>query len=369
MPNTITWSNLEHIFTATGPVYFKGIVQTYFRESPFLALIQQKGNIEKVSVSGPTVVQRLRYGGNTTVGWRSTRGEVPIEEQSMLTTAAWNWGSLTGAVTFYDEDLHDNMGEAQLVDLVQVTLDQLADTIKNKIASAILQGTSGDPDPSANEQVSARILGLKDAVTTGGGTSTNPANIARPATYGGLTDVDLGGQIAGLNQGAWSAAIVAGTSQAADIPKNLRALVNRCTWGTVKPDFLLAPLEIYEAYESSMVNNIRYVTLNVGDTSFEGLAVRGIPLIFDRLMTGITSVPTGWSGSATESSTTHRVYAIRAADWKWVFDPQWDMQNGLEPNWRIPEDGFRRTRLLCIRSQLICVNRTTQGLLYGQGLA
>lgn len=115
-----------------------------------------------------------------------------------------------------------------------------------------------------------------------------------------------------------------------------------------------------------MDSNIRYTDVQVGDAVINAVVFRGKPLVFDRHITSITATPSGsggiaWSGT-NDTASTHRIYMLNTKYWEFHFDSEWNMDNAIEKQWRIPVDQFKRTKLIALRGQLITRQRRYQSV-------
>lgn len=344
MASTLTWSNLNTIFTATGPAYLRGkMEEIVFEAHPFLEKIRANGNIKDSTTPGVKLVKRIRVGTNPTIALRSTRDIVPVADTETMTTAQFNWGSLTGSVSFFDEDLHDNMGEAQMVDLIQPALDQAVDTWTEIISRCLIDTTSANS--------AFQILGLKDAVADG--------SIVRPPDYGGLTPALYPG---------WASAVTA-SNGLASLVDDLNHVYNSASYGSKQPDMVWTTQRGEELYRSAMDTNIRYTDTATGDGTINAVTFRGKPVLFDRELTIQTATPTTvgggstWTAGTNDTASTHRFYLLNSKFWDWNFDSQWNLENAIEKQWRIPTNQFNRAKLIAIRCQLVCTQRRYQGLL------
>lgn len=343
MPSDIAYDNLNTLAVATLPKYVRGKVEdVVFDANLFLDMIRKNGKItDYKDGTGKQLVQHIRIGRNSTVANRSMKDKVPQAEQETMTNAAWDWGSMTGSITFFDVDLHDNMGKQQLIDILQTEVDVMIDTWAERMSKNILQETSADS--------AFQFLGLKDAVSDGTRIS--------PATYGSLSRATYPG---------WAAVVQNNAGVLENLIDDLNTAYDTASYGGIQPDFVLTTQLGVNLARRAMGPGMRYTDFQTGELTINGVTFRGKPMAFDRFLTSITSTPSGsgsiaWSGT-TDTASTNRFYLLNTKYWEFHFDANWNMENAIESGWRIPTDEYSRSKLMAIRGQLICKQPRYQAL-------
>jgi hypothetical protein len=154
-------------------------------------------------------------------------------------------------------------------------------------------------------------------------------------------------------------------STLANLPDDLDNAFNSATYGSQQPDLILTDQKGEELLRAGMGTNLRYTDFKIGDVTINKVVFRGVPVLFDRHLTGITATPTGtgltWSGT-NDTATTHRYYLLNSNTFHFVWDSEWNMNSAVESGWRIPVDQFARVKLCCLRGQFFCDQRRYNSL-------
>ncbi len=365
---SLPMDNLNQTLASSGPAYLqRKVVNLYKKGSPFFAMVHEKNKIQQPRKVGRTLILPLAVGNNKTFRARSTRTPIPVREQDYIRTAEFPWSSHTGSVTFFEEDVHDNMDDAQIIDIVQTALDVTAVTIVEYMNRQLVRGIS---HPTNRFE----ILGLTDAVAAGG---VDGQTAVRPLTYGGIAhdDADY------INYRG----LVRNSSGYANLVPDLRRTFNNATWGAEKPNLIMTDEVGFDIYEGKMTGDIRHTDLKIGDVTFQSLQFRGTPVVFDRdvgpptwwdideedvetesVSLGTDTLVTGAqdTGAAIAgASTTHRYWLLNTDTFRWVFDPKWTIENAIQRDARVPYDQLSWVRLVVIRSQFVCLDRRKNAVL------
>ena len=358
LQSSLAWSHLNTYLASIGPVYAEGLIETHFKKHPLMAMLKAVGNVKEYDDGGDQIIVRLAIGENPTLKFRSPYADPPLQKNETVTQAAFRWGTLTGAVTFFDADLKKNMRRGKLIDLVEPAIKQAFNTVDKRISWAIGQGMS-DIDTSSGTAATMAdtaadiVLGLRDAIA---GLSSVGGS---PASYGGL---DPNG--ADTNVADWVANVYDNSANGGvpKLQKTLEHTLNLCVHGMYFPDYCVTDQAGAELYMETLLPNIRYRDLEVGDAVFSGYEFHGMPLLWDLDAVAMTSQPTTWQGAA-DSANTSRFYMVAPESFSWWWNPDWNMDQAIEPEWRIPENGLRRSKLITLQCQLTCEDRRSNGVL------
>jgi hypothetical protein len=371
--NQLNWADLDSFWSSTTVDYIKDkIWETFFRPNLFLEAIRSEGGVREDRIgdseaAGLGIAIPIAVNKNPTTGWRSVNAAVDLTVADPLRTALFPWSEYSGSVTWYRRDFKVNQGQQHLLNLLQARVDQALDTIKLDVELAIAQG-NGVADNAL------KMAGLRDAVNdpTNGWTLAGTGGISNAslapypnAGYGGLVPpvgsantpavtTDLAG---------WHSQVLLSNGLDQLVPDMIH-LHNTMKADGKAPKVIWFDQKLFELYEQSMLGNIRYNNLDTGDTSFDGLDFKGTHVNFDPNLTPMTTVPTGWSGTADPASS-HRGYFLNPEDWELVNVPGWGLDNPIEDEVRQPNNQQIATRLITIMQQLICKSRRSQGLLFG----
>lgn len=370
------WAYLSSFFTAVAPVYARSYIETRFKRHVVMGRFMQQNRIDTAEAGGQGIIKRLAIGENPTIKIRSPRADPPMQQNEFMTQAFWPWGSMTGSLSFYDDDIKKCQGEAQLIAWIEPQINQAMSTIDKQMSWWVCQGNTGRTDDPTKydkpaDTVSNLILGLRDGISAGtaqipGGTL--PANPqAHPLQYGGIASDDWTNQQVLFD---WQANLVDGSALgSAGLLSNLERMTNNCVHGEYPIDFIGTDQPGYELYKSLLWPNVRYNDFDhAGDTTFEALLFKNLPIVWDvDLQPWIAGQDNGLAPNPTQSydnANSSRYYGVASQSMRFWWNPDWNYTDAIEKDFRYPENGFRRSKLINLQCQFICEDRRSNGLLY-----
>lgn len=136
----------------------------------------QKGMIQFQKGGQPNFRERLMYGPNTTIDFRSSRAAVPMTDDEGFTLISVPKKTVSGAIIYYQEDIDSVRGDSALaIDLITDKTRQFSTSWPIAISEKMRQASPGTNDPytilGASGEGSAILLPQAPAAqtaTTGG---------------------------------------------------------------------------------------------------------------------------------------------------------------------------------------------------------
>jgi hypothetical protein len=249
------------LLTTTLDNYRKILVDQIFDVYPFLSWLNGslgmalRGNsVKRMEDGGVTIREHLLFEQNSTVDSYSGAEIIDTTLQEGMTIASYNWKQYAGTYGITGLEKRSNMGETQLINLLQAKLKQLELSFRDRLSvDAFADGTGNG---------GKNLTGL-DALVS------DTSN-----TVGGLDD----------STRAWwvpyrSTAI---GSFAASGLAEMRTGFNTITFGNDKPDFIVTTQSIFEFYEAALQPQERFMSNKVADGGFMNLTFKNVPIVFDR---------------------------------------------------------------------------------------
>lgn len=248
-----TWgpANVDTLLATTMSVFTdKELNDNIFTGIPTWFYLNEKNRTTKSG--GASLLVRLMYAKNGTAQFYSGYDILDTTPQEGLTVAQFKWGRAAASISISGQEQDQNSGEAEVADLMQDKVTQAMSSIADKIAVQLY----------ASSVNSKAILNL-------------PSFIDASSTIG---------DISSSSNSWWQSQVKASGSFAAQGRTDWTNVYNTLTTKGQKggpPDFGVTTQTVYEAYESTLVPQIRYSDTKLGDAGFENLKFKGMMLIFD----------------------------------------------------------------------------------------
>ncbi len=252
--NTLfTWgpANVDTLLATTLSVFTdKELNDNIFRGIPTWEYLNKKNRVTKSG--GASLLVRLLYQKNSTAQFYSGFDILDTTPQEGQTAAQFKWGRAAASVSISGQEQDQNSGEAEVADLMGDKVEQAMMSLADLLA---IQAYSS----STNSKAILNLPNFIDASST-------------------IGDVNSG------SNSWWQAQVKASGSFAAQ---------GRADWTNVyntlsiqgrrasPPDFGVTTQTVFEAYESSLVPQMRYTDNKMGDSGFENLKFKGMTLMFD----------------------------------------------------------------------------------------
>lgn len=253
MPDTtFTWgpSNATQLLATTLSDHRDQMADNIFTSIPLLAHLAMKNRI--TSEGGATLVRPILYVKNTTAAAYFSDDVLDTTVQDEFTAAQYIWRQYAVSISIPGRlERIQNAGKAQVIDVVKAKIQAAEAAIKDLINRDLFEAT----------QV---------------GNKLTPINAV----------IDSTGTVGDINATAntwWASTETASASFAAQGLSDLRGAWNQVTQrnpvGT--PDLLLSDRTSFEAYEATLVPQLRFTDTAMGDMGFENLKYKSAPWVFD----------------------------------------------------------------------------------------
>lgn len=288
----------------------------------------KKGRIRKSQAEGRFIEEPLRYAKNETVKWIGKGESVDLEATDPVTLSHWEWKWLTGHILKYNADIQRNTGKSRVINMVQLDIDTLRDSLIDDIETAAFGDGTGD----SNKAIQGLQSLIADAPATG--------------TVGGLNRA---------NRAWWRNQYtdMSGEGVATYLIDRMRTMYNDCSkWGDGGqrfPDLIVSDQTSYETYEDEClsIGRIQLPSGGVADLGFGDLAFKGQP------MTWAPSCPT------------QTIYFLNSNVMTFYTNPrQWLTLGDFKDIYDQPEDYVKHSMSMCA---LVISNARKLGVLFDVG--
>lgn len=304
----------------------KKFVDNVFKARVLSWTLMKQDNMRKVD-GGESIFVPVLEGTNGTVMTYADDEELRILRQKGLTGAKFNWGQAAVSITITGMEEAKNNGETKMISLLEAKTEQAEESFRAFFNKVFFQkgGPATDGSSIAPNALNVSAMdpsvywyGLGDfmtaTVTTIGGltgtvaqestqptataadhtlkqTGTVSGNIGAsyPTAESGTASTGLPGT--GIRPaGFWlptTGAVAApatgptGSYDLVDGKRKMRTVYNTASIGNDQPQLILTTQLLFEAYEDSLVDQIRYTNTEMADAGFQNLAFKGAAITYD----------------------------------------------------------------------------------------
>jgi hypothetical protein len=248
-------------------------------------------------------------------------------ESATVVTVPWRNKAMV--VTASGDDIRRNAGKAKIKDLVQIRVQVAKETQANHMAVELY----GDGSASSS------MFGLAYWLSTSG--------VGTPGGIDSTVYTNWKNQFLSVAASAGTAVADTYTALAPVIRQAMNSLYNKCEFGAnEKPDMWLLSSDLYEAYQSAVIQQIRYT--NDGDKEGSVESIRHLNAKVYR------------DTNANFGSTSETGYCLNTKHWELAEHPQAKWTDGGD---RKPYNQDAVVRPFFWSGNLICKSRRTQGVL------
>ena len=250
---------INSLLTTTLANFKKQIEDQIFDVYPLLSWLNGKlgiairgKTVKRVLSGGESIVEHLLFEQNSTVDSYAGAEVIDTTLQEGHTIARFNWKQYAGTVGITGLERRSNMGEAQLINLLNAKAEQLAMSMRDRMSIDAWASSEGN-----------------------GGKNLTPMGLI----------VDSTGAVGGLNPttyGWWAATETTSGSFASQGLDDMRTTFNTVSWGNDKPDIIFTEQTPFEFYEKALQPQERFTSNKVADAGFLNLTFKGVPIVFDR---------------------------------------------------------------------------------------
>jgi hypothetical protein len=294
----------------------KNFVDNVWKARVLFFMLNKNDNIRKID-GGESIVVPILEGDNGTVMTYSQDEELRVLRQKGMTAAKYNWAQAAVSITITGLEEAQNRGESRIINLLEAKTEQAEESFSAYFNRAWFASSATAANQSAMDTTVA-WNGLTDflvaaTLTVGGVTghvaaqATQAANVLADytknqvagasgdigATYptaeagvAGTANPGFGMSPAGfwLPINATVAAPTGGVTGDYDMvagKKAMRTLYNSVSIGQDQPQVIIGTQKVYEFYEDSLVDQIRYTNTEMADAGFSNLMFKGCPITYD----------------------------------------------------------------------------------------
>ena len=394
----------DALLTTTLRNYSKTLEDNAFQDIPLYHWLRKKGRQRRIN-GGYEIMVPILYGHNKTVTHYSGYEPLNVTPQEGITTARYKWHQIAISIAISGEEESKNSGEHQLIDLLEAKTKQaeksLAFDINENLHGAFgSKGLTYSDDSNTLDSLggantsTAGFNSLDHFVRPHWGYMSTTSDTAQTHTVGGIgVTVDTGGAGSdyhdfeadtgidaqtntwwlnysnpgfgkfkpateelgsALSSGELDWAGDVATTSTYALISAMRAMYNRCSEGTDRPDLGLTSFEVFELYESALVPQERYVNTDSGDAGFTNLKFKGMTIMPDNgIRTALPTEPA--SGTAPVP-----LYFLNSDYLEWVVNSKRDF---ITTQFYRPYNQDARTAQILAMCQLCCSNRQRQGII------
>lgn len=247
------------LLTTTLANFEKQIQDQIFDVYPLLSWLNGKlgiamrgATVKEMLDGGESIVVHLLFEENSTVDSYTGAGVIDTTLQEGHTIGRYNWKQYAGTVGITGLEKRSNMGEAQLISLLQAKIQQLVMSMRDRMSRDSYSDGTGNGG--------LNVTGLEAIVDS----TTTLAGLA-PASFPW-----------------WASVETASGSFATQGLDDMRTIFNTLSFGNDKPDFIVTTQDIFEFYEKSLQPQERFVGNAAADAGFMNLTFKNVPIVFDR---------------------------------------------------------------------------------------
>jgi len=230
------------------------LVEQIFSSKPLLWGLEKAGSIQD-EPGGTSIVQPLIYAESANVGSYADYDVFTTDPNVGISAAEFPWRQFYGLLHISGIEAAMNSGEQAILNLLEARGKQLQLSMSEEIERQLFD------DGSDN--------GGKDFDGIGAIVS------AADPSWGDLGGIDRANTYWRANVTDFAAATISG------LQASMRTVYNNCSVGNEHPNFLIGTQEAFEAYEGQLVDQARYMNMDMADGGFQNLLFKGAPFTFD----------------------------------------------------------------------------------------
>jgi hypothetical protein len=295
----------------------RNFVDNVWKARVLFFMLNKQDNIRKID-GGESIMVPVLEGDNGTVMTYSQDEELRILRQKGMTTARFTWAQAAVSVTITGLEEAQNRGESKIIDLLGAKTEQAEESFAaffnrtwfgtgpagentsaldtsvvwnnltsfldatNLTVGSITGRAAATPMQAANTLLDHTLA--QTATQSGNVGATYPTSVAGVA---GTADPGFGDSPAGFwlpvnaTVAAPSAGGGAGRVDMVAGKKAMRTMYNTVSIGQDQPQAIITTQSVYEQYEDSLVDQIRYTNTEMADAGFQNLMFKACPITYD----------------------------------------------------------------------------------------
>jgi hypothetical protein len=242
-------SNVTSLLATTFSKYSKNMADNIFSQIPLLAFLALKNQVTENG--GATLVRPIVYAKNSTAAAYASDDVLDTTIQDVFTAAQYQWRQYAASIAIPGRIERQNSGDSQVVDYVTAQIQTAELSLKDKLNN----------DLWASAQVGSKVTPL-------------PAIVAATGSVG---------DISASTQSWWQSTSQTSGSFAARGLSDMRSVWNQINVrNPVGPaDMIISDRTSYEAYEATIVPQLRLSDTKLGDLGFENFKYKTATWTFD----------------------------------------------------------------------------------------
>jgi hypothetical protein len=242
--------DFNSLLSTTLQNYQPTLVDNIFKDLVLLNHLNERGRV-RVEEGGTQIIEPLLYAVNDTVGTYSGYDAIDLTPQEGISAAEYDWKQMAASIAISGIEEAKNRGTEAIIKLLNAKIMQAEMSLKTTLNEQLF-GSPGVAPASSDFNSLGQIVGTEN--NTVGGIDANTNSWWNP-TYDG------------------TAATLALTDMA--------SIYNQASKGSDVPDLIITNHNLFEKYESLLVNNIRYQDVSKANNGFTNLMFKQTPVVFD----------------------------------------------------------------------------------------
>ena len=360
---TINWDALSSL---TRDKFLPVLVDNIFNSNPLAVKLLK--NAEKLD-GGRKIITPLEYAKNTAQGFYSGYDVLDTTPSDPVTSAVWDWKQAYANISISGEEELKNSGDSMVLSLLKAKMGNAERSLKDLFGTKLFG--SGTAAPGTNEITALCGQGVEaSADYTAEGAIIDAGSSDAWHAPGNIDNCVIGynRSLGGVNSDSytWWESPFASFGQDSDndnaratwgdlsettdgvgkIVRRMTRMYGKLTIGSDQPDLIICPQNLYDAYETSLQANKRFVGTDAGlaDAGFSTLRFKGADVVAD------SHCPDGVMLFLNTKYLDFKVHSKR----------NFSFQDFQKP---INQDA--RTAKIFWMGQLVCTNPRMQGMIVG----
>jgi len=361
---TINWDSLSSL---TRDKFLPVLVDNIFNSNPLAVKLLK--NAEKLD-GGRKIITPLEYAKNTAQGFYSGYDVLDTTPSDPVTSAVWEWKQAYANISISGEEELKNAGDSMVLSLLKSKMGNAERSLKDLFGSKVFGTGSAAPGSNEITALCGDAQASTDVQTEGAVIDAVAGDSTVMHAVGSIDNCIVGynRSLGGVNSDSntwWDsrfasfavdstanatdatfAEMTSTTNGVAAISARMTRLYGALTIGSDQPDLIITTQVIYDAYESSLQANKRFVSndAGLGDAGFSTLKFKNAAIVADSHCPDSTML----------------MLNTKYLDFKVHSKRNFSFQDFQKP---INQDA--RTAKIFWMGQLVCTNPRMQGMIVG----
>jgi len=230
------------------------LVEQIFTSKPLLWALDKAGSVQD-EPGGLSIVQPLIYAEAANVGSYADYDVFATDPNVGISAAEFPWRQFYGLLHISGIEAAMNSGDEAVLNLLEARGKQLQLSMSEEIERQLFD--DGSDNGGKDFDGVAAIVSIADP------------------SWGDLGGIDRANTYWRANVTDFAAATITG------LQASMRTVYNNCSQGNEHPNFLVGTQEAFEAYEGQLIDQARYMNMDMADGGFQNLLFKGAPFTFD----------------------------------------------------------------------------------------